>query len=73
MGIKRNTTENPVTIGGGKYLIKPGQTLRTILPKIHQDPTVYGDDANIFRPDRMLDENFKKLPKNAWKVSSRDQ
>lgn len=73
IGIKRNTTEDPIIIGGGKYLIKPGQMFRYIIPKIHQDPKIYGDDANIFRPDRMMDENFNKLPKNAWKVSSRKQ
>jgi len=37
------------------------------LPQIHRDPLVYGDDADEVRPERMLDENFNKLPKNAWK------
>ena len=61
--------ENPILLGGGKYLVKPGSNFTMILTKVHKDPKVYGDDANQFRPERMLDENFNKLPKNAWKVS----
>lgn len=59
---------DPILLGGGKYLIKPDQKFRLILPKIMQDPEVYGEDADKFRPERMVDEEFNKLPKNAWKV-----
>lgn len=65
-----DTKEDPVTLGGGKYLVKPGSRITMILAKVHRDPKVYGDDAGIFRPARMLDEHFNKLPKNAWKVSN---
>ena len=64
-----NTKEDPIIIGG-KYLVKPGARLTMVLPKVHKDPKVYGDDADKFRPERMFDENFNKLPKNAWKVGS---
>lgn len=64
-----DTKEDPVIIGGGKYLVKPGSRLFMVLSKVHKDPNVYGDDADKFRPERMLDEHFNKLPKNAWKVS----
>lgn len=55
-----------VTIGG-KYAIKEGQTVAFILSKIQTDPTIYGPDAKEFKPERMLDEPFSKLPANAWK------
>lgn len=58
------------TVMGGRYEIKPGQTIKCLLPKIHRDPSVFGEDAEIFKPERMLDENFQALPKNAWKASS---
>ena len=68
IGPIQNSSEDPVLIGGGKYLIKPGQSMFYILRRIHTDPAIYGDDANLFRPERMLDENFNRLPPNAWKV-----
>ncbi|KAL2353913.1 bifunctional P-450/NADPH-P450 reductase [Cryomyces antarcticus] len=52
---------------GGKYRIPKGEPVVALLPKIHQDPAVYGDDAGEWKPERMLDENFSKLPPNAWK------
>ncbi|KAI9875940.1 MAG: hypothetical protein M1830_007702 [Pleopsidium flavum] len=62
-----NTKDWPVYLGKNKYEIKPGQALVALLPAIHRDPAVYGNDAEAFRPERMLNEHFEKLPKNAWK------
>jgi cytochrome P450/NADPH-cytochrome P450 reductase len=59
--------ESPILIGGGKYKVLPGQPIIAILPKVHRDPAVYGDDAEQFKPERMLDEAFARLPPNAWK------
>ncbi|PYH98277.1 cytochrome P450 [Aspergillus ellipticus CBS 707.79] len=60
-------TEDPVTLANGKYILNKGESMLVILSKLHRDPKVYGSDAEEFKPERMLDENFNKLPKNAWK------
>ncbi|KAH8426866.1 bifunctional cytochrome P450/NADPH--P450 reductase [Aspergillus melleus] len=60
-------TESPVTLGGGKYALEEDEAIVAILGKLHRDPKIYGDDAEEFRPERMLDAEFEKLPKNAWK------
>lgn len=65
-----DTKEDPVIIGGGKYHVKTGSKFTYLLAKVQKDPKVYGDDADKFHPERMLDEPFNKLPKNAWKVSN---
>jgi len=61
-----DTTEDPILLGG-KWEVKKGTPIIAILPKIHKDPAVYGPDAESFKPERMLEEPFSKLPKNAWK------
>lgn len=54
---------------GGKYHVKKETPLFCFLMAIHKDPAVYGEDAEVFRPERMMDEPFGQLPPNAWKVS----
>lgn len=65
--------EEPILLGNGKYEVPKGVTLVSWLPVIQRDRAVYGEDADEFRPERMLEENFKKLPKNAWKVCAPHQ
>lgn len=55
------------TLLGGKYQVYKGEPVVMLLKKSHTDPAVYGEDATQFKPERMLDANFEKLPKNAWK------
>ena len=55
-------------LGEEGYRVKRSDTIRVNLLAIHRDPSVYGADADSFRPERMLDEEFRALPKNAWKV-----
>ncbi|KAI2464828.1 bifunctional P-450:NADPH-P450 reductase [Annulohypoxylon bovei var. microspora] len=54
------------TLIAGKYEVKKGEFINCFLSKAHLDPAVY-DDPLSFKPERMLDENFNKLPSNAWK------
>ncbi|KAE8407174.1 cytochrome P450 [Aspergillus pseudonomiae] len=59
--------EDPVTLGKGKYALNKDEPVVLIMGKVHRDVKVYGDDAEEFKPERMLDKNFENLPKNAWK------
>ena len=58
------------TLIAGKYLIHKGEIVSALLNRSHLDPAVYGEDANEFKPERMLDENFSRLNEefpNCWK------
>ncbi|KAF3041836.1 hypothetical protein E8E11_004968 [Didymella keratinophila] len=58
------------TLIGGKYPVKANTPLIALFPKIHRDPAVYGEDAEEFRPERMLDAEFNRREKefpNSWK------
>ncbi|KAF2650408.1 fatty acid hydroxylase [Lophiostoma macrostomum CBS 122681] len=65
--LRNDLAENPVLIGKEQYKIRKGESLIASLSLIHRDRAVYGDDAETFRPERMLDEHFNKLPRNSWK------
>lgn len=58
--------DGPVIIGG-QYQVKRNQPVFVVLPNIHRDPEAWGADVDEFRPERMLDENFRKLPPGCYK------
>jgi len=64
-------TKDPVTLGG-EFVIPPNAELILLLPQIGKDKAAFGPDADQFNPDRMYGENFARLPKNSWKVSTRE-
>ncbi|KAH7095469.1 NADPH-cytochrome P450 reductase-like protein [Paraphoma chrysanthemicola] len=54
----------------GKYRVTKGTPLMALLPMVHRDPVAYGEDAEEFRPERMLDAEFDRRNKefpNCWK------
>ncbi|KZT69908.1 cytochrome P450 [Daedalea quercina L-15889] len=54
------------TIGGGRYAVKKGQNISILIWQALRDPKVWGEDAEEFNPERMLDGKFEALPPNAW-------
>ena len=52
---------------GGKYAYTSDDLFIVNLHDMHKDPLVWGTDAAAFKPERMLDEAFERLPANSWK------
>ena len=61
--------QGQATLCKGKYAVEPTDRIVALLGATQRDPKVYGDDANEFKPERMLGDKFKNLPNAAWKVS----
>jgi cytochrome P450/NADPH-cytochrome P450 reductase len=58
------------TLLAGKYEAKKGEPILLLLARMHLDAAVYGADANEFKPERMLDDEFEKRSDefpNSWK------
>ncbi|KAI0763546.1 bifunctional P-450/NADPH-P450 reductase [Trametes elegans] len=53
-------------IGSKKYFVEKGTSIIINTMAAHRDPQVWGEDADQFRPERMLDGKFEALPPNAW-------
>ncbi|RPD57416.1 bifunctional P-450/NADPH-P450 reductase [Lentinus tigrinus ALCF2SS1-7] len=54
------------TVLAGKYAVEKGVPIIIGIYTSHRDPKVWGEDADKFRPERMLDGKFEALPPNAW-------
>ncbi|EWC47314.1 hypothetical protein DRE_03433 [Drechslerella stenobrocha 248] len=69
ISVRPHPTENhedPILLNG-QYKLEKDQSMILLVKKMHLDPKVYGEDAAEFKPERMLDEPFNKLPPDAWK------
>ncbi|MFS0654864.1 bifunctional cytochrome P450/NADPH--P450 reductase [Bacillus sp. 179-C3.3 HS] len=53
------------TVIGGAYPIEKNQSVGVLLPKLHRDPSVWGHDANEFKPERFM--HPEKIPQHAYK------
>ncbi|CCO37551.1 NADPH-ferrihemoprotein reductase [Rhizoctonia solani AG-1 IB] len=60
------TCDKDEVISDGKYLIKAGTVVAVSAAIIGKDPAVWGEDAETFNPERMLDGKFEVLPPKAW-------
>ncbi|KAI0690913.1 cytochrome P450, partial [Cytidiella melzeri] len=54
------------TLCNGKYFLPKGQKVLIHIEQVHRDKTVWGEDADEFKPERMLDGKFEALPPGAW-------
>lgn len=55
------------TLIGNGYRIPKGQDLIVLVPTLHRDPKVWGDNANLFDPENFTAEAEKARPANAYK------
>ncbi|GIO28964.1 MULTISPECIES: bifunctional cytochrome P450/NADPH--P450 reductase [Paenibacillus] len=50
---------------GGNYPIQKGNSVTVLIPALHRDARVWGDDVEAFRPERFEDPS--KVPHDAYK------
>ncbi len=55
------------TILGGKYKIKRNHQITVLLPMLHRDQMVWGENAEEFNPDNFTPEREAALPPNSYK------
>jgi cytochrome P450 len=53
--------ESPVLLAGGKYQVAHNQAMIIVLAGVNRDPAVF-DDPLAFRPERMMGDQFERLP-----------
>ncbi|KAF8520360.1 cytochrome P450 [Hysterangium stoloniferum] len=59
--------ETTLTSNGKEYKVPFDVGIQIITAELHRDTNTWGEDADKFRPERMLDGGFERAPKNAWK------
>ncbi|OAA50626.1 cytochrome P450 [Metarhizium rileyi] len=56
----------PVQLAGGKYQVAHNQPMIIVLSGVNRDPSVF-EDPLAFKPERMMGEEFERLPEGAKK------
>ncbi len=51
----------------GRYPITKDDVVVVLIPQLHRDPAIWGDDAEAFRPERFAPEVESQRPINAYK------
>ena len=55
------------TVIGGKYKVKRSHSVTVLLPALHRDKKIWGENPEVFNPDNFTPEREAALPPNAWK------
>jgi cytochrome P450/NADPH-cytochrome P450 reductase len=55
------------TLLAARYAVSPDDVILVLVPMLHRDARVWGDDVEAFRPERFDREAFARLPEDAWK------
>ncbi|KFM99284.1 cytochrome P450 [Bacillus clarus] len=53
------------TVLGGEYSLKQGEEITVLIPQLHRDKIIWGEDVEEFRPERF--ENPSTIPQHAFK------
>ncbi len=61
------------TVIGGKYKITKDMDVAVLIPMLHRDKSVWGEDAEEFDPDHFAPEIERNLPPNAFKAFGNGQ
>jgi cytochrome P450 / NADPH-cytochrome P450 reductase len=58
---------NDEAIIGGKYRVTKDEDIVVLIPMLHRDKAIWGDDVEVFDPERFSPEEIEKRPADAYK------